>query len=1079
MKINCLKKLLFPLLLAAGTAAQALPDGVAVNEDGTFRIGEAKFQIQAWLSGWRSRINSNWSNRKVERQEGDFHLNGTFTVNNVAGTVRETLRSAGTEQFRLDCAFEFPTPVQLMALHATMSIPGTLREFSADGKKVRLPEEYREQCVFNRSIRTLSISLAGGRLLTISGSPLRVVIQDNRKFGAPTFSIRFQFTPAQGKLTKSSLSLRFRLQPVVSQEVDIREAANRSFSDGRPGSTSPGWTGQGSENDLHMIRPGEIHAEALRFRILDQAANGGRGAIVLGETVQSNLKKSVVLELPPDTKAGAVNLLHAAAWLPAGNAPAGEILVTFANGSKQRFELRPRHDIGNWWGDASWLNARLSWRGSNGKAQLGLHASSFALKRNDPRTIRLTVSNPRMLWLIPAVTLTDRPVRFHNAEKRELKITAGKEWIPLQFRAETEKGSALDFSFLQDAPAGKYGFVKAGRNGELTFGNSPGKTIRFYGVNLCYSANFPDRETVDSMAAELVRQGYNLLRIHHHDTAMLDRSAPDSLTLDPQQMEKLDYLFHRMKQSGIYLTTDLNTNRNFKPGDRIPEAGGMKALVPISRAAMENWKEFVRRWMTHRNPYTGLTWAEDPALVCVNLINEDTLPFQWNSTPETARLYMTRFAEWAKANGCAGAQATEGSRMFRKFLHELQRASYREQIRFLREELQMKTLLTSLNYINEAPLTLLRNEFDLVDNHLYFDHPTSLEKPWQAPFGYTQRCAIEQYAPLPRDLMPTRIFDKPFLVTEFNYCFPNRHRAEGGPLIGAYSALQNWSGLCRFAWSHGKAKIANPQHPVEGFDAVNDPFARLSDRIAVLLFRRGDVKAGCRKFVRPVRRAIFDSAESFDFPMDFQKLGLISQIGSAPDDALPGTEIIRLTGKMKLPAGLPGGVVRQAWERLQHEKVAVSDTGELRLNPKAKTFSVASARSESVTLPGGALRAGVFGVKGATGFQTAAAMSLDGKPLAESASLLIIHLTDVCNTDAWFGDQGRKVLKHRGKLPLLVRRVKAEAELATGNSYRIDALGPDGQKLGEVTGRSENGTFRFLLDPGHFPGGIMAYHLTR
>ena len=106
-------------------------------------------------------------------------------------------------------------------------------------------------------------------------------------------------------------------------------------------------------------------------------------------------------------------------------------------------------------------------------------------------------------------------------------------------------------------------------------------------------------------------------------------------------------------------------------------------------------------------------------------------------------------------------------------------------------------------------------------------------------------------------------------------------------------------------------------------------------------------------------------------------------------------------------------------------------------------------------------------------------MSLDGKPLAESASLLIIHLTDVCNTDAWFGDQGRKVLKHRGKLPLLVRRVKAEAELATGNSYRIDALGPDGQKLGEVTGRSENGTFRFLLDPGHFPGGIMAYHLTR
>lgn len=1079
MKMNGLKRVILPLLLAACTAVQALPDGVLVKEDGTFRIGEAEFQIQAWLSGWRSRINSNWSNRKVEQRNGEFLLNGTFSVGGVAGTVRETLRPAGEGEFLLDCAFAFPAPVQIMALHATMNIPDTLREFTADGKKVRLPEEYREQCVFNRSVSTFSIALAGGRMLTITGSPLRVVIQDNRKFSAPTFSIRFQFTPAQGKLTKSSLSLRFALQPVVSQEVDIRQAANRSFSDGRPGSTSPGWTGQGRENDLHMIQPGEVRAEAIRFRILDPAANGGRGAIVLGENVQSNLKKSAVLELPPGTKAGAVNLLHAAAWLPAGNAPAGEILVTFADGSQQRFELLPRRDIGNWWGDASWPNAQLSWRGSNGKAQLGLHASSFALKRNDPRTIRLTATGARMLWLIPAVTLTDRPVRFHKAEKKELKITAGKEWIPLQFRAETVKGSALDFSFLQEAPAGKHGFVTAGRNGEFTFENAPGKTIRFYGVNLCYSANFPDKETVDSLAEELVRQGYNLLRIHHHDTAMLDRNAPDSLTLDPEQLEKLDYLFYRMKQSGIYLTTDLNTNRSFKPGDRIPEAGGMKALAPISPAAMENWKEFARRWMTHKNRYTGLAWGEDPALVCVNLINEDTLSFQWNTSPGAAQLYMTRFAEWAKAGGCAGAQATEGSRMFRKFLHELQRAGYREQIRFLREELRMKTLLTSLNYINEAPLTLLRSEFDLVDNHLYFDHPTSLEKPWQAPFGYTQRCAIEQYAPLPRELMPTRIFGKPFLVTEFNYCFPNRHRAEAGPLIGAYAALQNWNGLCRFAWSHGKAKIVNPKHPVEGFDAVNDPFARLSDRIAVLMFRRGDIRPGNRKFVRPVSRAIFDSEESFDFPMDFQRLGLISQIGSAPDDALPDAGVIRLTGKMKLPAGLPDGVVRQAWERLQQEKVAVSDTGELRLSPKAKTFAVTSPRSESVTLPGGALRAGVFGVRGATTFQTAAALSLDGRPLAESANLLVIHLTDVSNTDARFGDQEQKELKHRGRLPLLVRRGRAEAELETRHTYRIDALGPDGQKLGEITGRSENGTFRFLLDPGHCPGGVMAYHLTR
>ncbi|UKI29716.1 MAG: hypothetical protein L6W00_16825 [Lentisphaeria bacterium] len=59
-------------------------------------------------------------------------------------------------------------------------------------------------------------------------------------------------------------------------------------------------------------------------------------------------------------------------------------------------------------------------------------------------------------------------------------------------------------------------------------------------------------------------------------------------------------------------------------------------------------------------------------------------------------------------------------------------------------------------------------------------------------------------------MMPTRIFGKPFFVSEFSYCSPNRFRLTGGLLLGAYASLQDWDGLCRFAWTHNIQAIKGP-----------------------------------------------------------------------------------------------------------------------------------------------------------------------------------------------------------------------------------------------------------------------------
>lgn len=156
------------------------------------------------------------------------------------------------------------------------------------------------------------------------------------------------------------------------------------------------------------------------------------------------------------------------------------------------------------------------------------------------------------------------------------------------------------------------------------------------------------------------RLGYNTVRFHHFDNGLIDPNAPDSLTFDSRALDQLDYLFAELKKHGIYSCLDLYASRELKPGDRIKELEGrtspekfiLKRLIPLSKSAMDNWKEFARRLLTHRNPYTGLTYAEDPALYALNLVNENPLVITWRGwDPALIPLFEERYVEYLKEKG--------------------------------------------------------------------------------------------------------------------------------------------------------------------------------------------------------------------------------------------------------------------------------------------------------------------------------------------------------------------------------------------------------------------------------------------
>ena len=1071
------------LSLAAAAAlslpAAELPGNVKFNRDGSFRVGDAEFLIQNYSPSWSPSANGSWKDRKEKLDKTGLALTAVMAVGGQSAAVTETITPTGENSFSLKFDAKFAEKATVNALHGVFMVPAGAMTITVDGKEVKLPADYKEMSVYSNSkAKEVSFEVAGGNRITVGGNPLKLAIQDNRKFGGETFSFRFGATPNSGQMTEAALALDFKVDGVKAVPVDLAKAANRAFADDVAADGKGGWTDQGPENDLRMRKPGTVKVDGLPFEI------SASGAVVTAGKMRSFPAESASLALP-ENRAGAVNLLHASAWTPKAGETLGVIVAEYADGSAERIPVIARTDCGNWWTPTGGTNSVIGWTAENPEAQVGLYASSFALKKAGPKSLKFEIAAPEAIWMVAAVTLSDRPVRFVAVTDKPVEIKANYQWKPLAYKREIAKGSALDFSFLADAPAGKYGFIKATPEGTLSFEKAPGKRIRLYGPNLCFTASYLTKEAVDQLADYFVYCGYNTVRIHHHDTLLLDPKAADTVTLSAEQLDKLDYLFFKMKEKGLYITTDFFTNRVFKPGDNIPECDfydqrQMKMLIPVSRAAMASWKEFARRWMSHKNPYTGLTWGEDPALYCINLINEETLSNNWSRTPSSVKLYEAAFRKYCDEKKLPRSEASNGNPVFNRFIFELQDAVLAEQIRFVKDELKMKALVTSLNYMNDMPLALMRNRFDVVDNHSYFDHPGFPVKAWSAPYSYKQASAIGRMAVVPRNMMPTRIPGKPFLVTEFNYCNPNIYRAEGGPLIGAYAALQDWDALYRFAWSHSSASIYN-LGGAYGFDAANDPMAQFTDRIAIAMFLRGDVEAAKVTYAYTVPEDCFEQNLTGGFPNSFSNLGLIAGIGSLPqgEKNAPKNVISLSPADSTKPELLKDKKIAALWEKANADKLAESVTGQLRLDGKANSFTVTTPRTESITLASGNLAAGTLRVRDASCFQTVAAISLDGKAVADSDSVLVIQLTNLSNTGLVFGNEAKKLVTKTGSLPLLVYKGSATVELASGRPYKVTALNCDGVPYGPVEGACKDGVFRFKADTSLFPGGVMAYHLTR
>lgn len=667
-------------------------------------------------------------------------------------------------------------------------------------------------------------------------------------------------------------------------------------------------------------------------------------------------------------------------------------------------------------------------------------------------------------------------------------IEPGEEWIPIEYHRDIEPASALDFSQMgfTEAPAGKYGWLR-NVNGHFEFEKLPGRVQRFYGVNFCGTANFPDHALAEILVARFKRFGYNALRLHHHDAITVEGSA-DGLSLNESQMDRFDYLLAAAMREGIYLTTDMFVSRKVKwrqigvDSDGYVDMQLYKALCAVYEPAFEDWAAYARNFLLHRNKYTGRRYIDEPAMPLVSLVNEGGFFMAWAVIRKDPRV-LASWSKWLAAKravdpsyapGLSSDSLPENLRLWEGGLHpaiaawtgELEAKMVARMKAYL-ESLGVKALLTNDNCgPHYAALQRATSDCDYIDDHFYVDHPSFPEKPWSLPSVCPNKNPLLGDSPIPPCRIAfTRMLDKPFTISEWNFSGPGRFRGVGGILVGAMAALQDWDGMWRFAYSHSRDNLrdVDVRCPTY-FDLASDPLSQSSERACLCLFLRGDLKPfenGVALWNTP-ESASSQAAADLAAPK-WRDAAWSMRVGSclSPEDAGALKMIRREVADSEAP-------------------VMPSANLPLRLDRVRGSFTIDTPCTCGGFAPEGEFVAGPLAATLRDASATVWASSLDGRPLASSNRMLLTHLTDVQGEGTTFADDKmQKVLKW-GVRPL-VRNGAADIELALldAHGYTMYELDTAGRRKREIPAAVKNAKLCFSVSTAGPDGGRFCYEILR
>lgn len=708
---------------------------------------------------------------------------------------------------------------------------------------------------------------------------------------------------------------------------------------------------------------------------------------------------------------------------------------------------------------------------------------------------RLAGLLPALLWSVASLSQPNDTITGRGGRPIVYK--------PFDIRWEHSESAALNLSFQLEKPAGKEGFITV-RDGH--FVKPSGERFRIWGVNLVFDACFPDRDEAEMMASYLARLGVNAVRFHFLDAwDIFDPERDDTRHLYAPHLAKLDYFIWRLKEKGIYTNLNLNVGRRYRSGDEVPEyqwLGIAKAATLFDDRLIDLQKEYARQLLTHVNPYTGNAYKDEPAVVSVEIVNENSLIEAWfggrlkgariSSPPPLVLPYggteiwidippfyaqeLTRkYNEWLRremtpydlralekeAGVEPGAEiprldpdgfAAASSFRFEteaRFIRDMERAFYTGMNEYLKKELGVRSLVAANsdhNHYDWGGYALLSNTalLDYVDGHVYWhDYGNYLgEVPGHERWGRPDNLpmvSVPEISTVAR-LSRSPVEGLPFVVSEINNGSYNDFYAEGIPIAAAYAAFQDWDGIYLFALAHRGPKTWETLYP-GGLDLVVDPVRLANFSAYGLIFQRRDLLPSQTTVYRG-----YDEEQLLE--------GIRQPEGGMPfftEGYPPLTPLVhraRISSFHRKSADYPAVPDRTGIE---------SDTGELYWSAAEANslFQLSSGRSEAVVgfVGSKASRLKHLSVDLENEFAAVTLTSLDAAPISSSRNLLLVATAGAGMSGMKWTDGKTKSLD-KGNRPVTIEVVEGTVTLSglgKARSVTMTPLDGAGNPIRQVT----------------------------